>query len=185
MNLSGKYIGLVDISWYVIILGFFREMKPTGCMYICTCMLVGTCVCVCMEIGLYGIDSQDCGGWQVSRICISKTGDPGGGDPGCSSSPSPKGPGTGEASGVVPAWKLAAQRPRESWCFSSSSKARRLVLWLSAVRAEDILSYSAFLFYLGHQLIRWGSSTLGRRANCFTSLISPGNTLVEEVSFYS
>ena len=169
MNLNGKYIGLVDISRYVVILGFFREMKPIGCMYICTCMLVGTCVCG---------NRQDCGGWQVSRICISKTGNPGG--RGCSSTPSPKGPGTREANGVVPAWKLAAQRPRESGCFSSSSKAGKLVLWLNAVRAEDTLSYLAFLFYLGHQLIRWGSSTLERRANCFTSLISPGNTLVQE-----
>ena len=68
------------ISWYVIMLGIFREMKPVGCMYVYMYMHARghVCVCVCMEIDLlYGIDSQDCGGWQVSRICISKTGDPG------------------------------------------------------------------------------------------------------------
>ena len=84
MNLNGKYIGLVDISRYVVILGFFREMIPIGCMYICTCMLVGTCVCVEIDriveadrspgSALAKLETQEAGG--VAPLQVQKAQEP-------------------------------------------------------------------------------------------------------------
>ena len=54
--------------------------------------------------------------------------------------------------------KPGGTRPKKNQCFSLSPKTRKYHLPSSTVKP----SYSAFLFYSGPQLIRWGPPTLGR-----------------------
>ena len=71
--------------------------------------------------------------------------------------------GRGPGDSVAPVWRPAGWRFRKSWYFSLNSKAgKNTTLTPISDRQKGILSYSAFLFYLGLQLIRWGSPMLGR-----------------------
>ena len=82
-------------------------------------------------------------------------------DDGMSQSAGGRGPGDS----VAPVWRPAGWRFRKSWLFQFEFKGRKkttTTLIPISDRQKGILSYSAFLFYLGLQLIRWGSPTLGR-----------------------
>lgn len=118
------------------------------------------------------IGSHGHGGWEAPRAAVSKVYSQA--RWWYSSSPSPQ--------GWEPESLIAVRlRPRKSGCFRLSLKVGKIIsVSAQGSQAEDILSFLAFMFYAGLQLIQWGQLTLGKALlNLLIQVIISSNTFSE------